>query len=107
MVDINLSVPLELLMTINQSEETKRVFHHFMDDILKRVFSIRNVRSLKKTVFHSPQMIANTDCAICLEPIQLFSTINILPCRHGFHPDCVKELTSSHHYQCPLCRALI
>lgn len=107
MVDIYFSVPWDLLMTMNESEETTRVFHHFMNDILKRVSSMHNSRNLKKKVFHSPQMITNTDCAICLEPIRLYSTINILPCRHGFHPDCVKELTDNKHYQCPLCRALI
>lgn len=107
LVDIYFSIPRDLLLALSRSEETKRVFHHFMDDILMRASSIHNSRNLKKKVYHSPTMITNTDCAICLEPIRLYSTINILPCHHGFHVACAKELTNSNHYQCPLCRALM
>lgn len=102
MVDIYFSIPRELLM--DPSDETKQVFYRFMDDIFKRIHSIYNSKNLKKMVLHSPQMITNTDCAICLEPIRLYSTIHILHCRHGFHVDCIKELTDNHHYQCPICR---
>lgn len=107
MVDIYFSVPRELLMTLNRSDESKRIFYRFIDDILLRVSSIQNSRNLKKFVYHSPNMITNTDCSICLEPIQLYSSITILPCRHGFHVGCAKELIESHHHQCPLCRTLM
>ena len=107
MVDIHFSIPRDLLSTLHRSEESKELFHRFMDDILMRISSMHNSYNLKKVVFHSPHMITNTDCAICLEPIRLFSTINILPCRHGFHTECVKDLTRSHHYNCPVCRASI
>jgi hypothetical protein len=104
MVDIYFSVPRDLLASLSQSEESKRMFYLFMEDILKRVSGIQGARNLKKTVLHSPGMTSSTECAICLEPIRMFSTINILPCRHGFHPNCVAQLTRNHHYQCPVCR---
>lgn len=107
MVDIHFSIPRDLLSTLHRSEESKELFHRFLDDILMRISSMHNSCNLQKVVFHSPHMITNTDCAICLEPIRLFSTINILPCRHGFHIECMKDLTNSHHYNCPVCRALI
>lgn len=104
MVDIYFSVPRELLASLHQSEESKRMFYAFMEDVLKRVNGIHNAKKLKRVVLHSPSMTASTECAICLEPLRMFSTINILSCRHAFHPKCVDELTSNHHYQCPVCR---
>lgn len=105
MVDIHFSVPRELISTLNRSEETKRIFHNFIDDVLFKISGMHNSHNLKKLVYHTPDMIINTDCAICLEPLRLYSTINILPCHHGFHPECVKDLTNSNHYICPVCRA--
>lgn len=107
MVDIHFSIPRELILSLNRSDDVKQLFHGFMDDILNKISSIHSCQNIKKVVFHSPQMIRNTDCAICLEEIRLFSNISILPCRHGFHIDCIQELTNSHHYNCPVCRASI
>lgn len=105
MVDIQFSIPRELLVSLNHSDEVKQLFHGFMEEILKKISSIHSCQSMKKVVFHSPDMISNTECAICLEELRLFSTIHILSCRHGFHVECLKELTNSHHYNCPVCRA--
>lgn len=107
MVDIHFSVPWDLLSTLHRSEETKALFHRFLDDILVRVSSMHRSHNLKKVVYHSARMTTNTDCAICLSPLRLYSTIHILPCRHGFHIECVKDLTNNHHYHCPMCRAPI
>lgn len=107
MVDISFSMPRGLLLALGRSEENQQVFHRFLDSVLMRISSIYHSRNLKKKVYHSPRMIVNTECPICLDPIRLYSSINILPCRHGFHVGCAKELTNSHHYQCPLCRALM
>lgn len=104
MVDIYFSIPRDFLLGINQSEETKRVFYNFMNDVLGRISSIHNSKNLKNIIFHSPEMVINTDCAICLEPLKLYSSIHVLPCRHGFHLSCVKSLTENHYYSCPICR---
>lgn len=104
MVDISFSIPREFLSNLNHSEENQRIFFQFMKEILERVSSIQNSKNLKKTFYHSPSMITNTDCAICLEEIRLFSSIHIFPCRHGFHVHCTKSLTDNHHYTCPVCR---
>lgn len=105
MVDIYFSVPRDLLRTLKQSDESKHVFFRCMENVLHRISNIQDALNLKKVVFHTPSMIINTDCAICLEPISLFSTITMLPCRHGFHPSCVKTLTDNNHYSCPVCRS--
>lgn len=107
MVDIYFSIPRDLLSTLTHSEESKRLFHRFMDEILLRISNMQSSKNIKKSIYHTPSMITNTECAICLEPIKLYSTINILSCHHGFHTECIKDLTNSHHYNCPICRASI
>lgn len=104
MVDIYFSVPRDLLLSLNRSEESKQLFHRFMDDVLLRISAMHNSKNLKKVIYHSSNMITNTECAICLDPIRMYSTISVLPCRHGFHPECVKNLTNNNHYSCPVCR---
>lgn len=104
MVDISFSIPREFLSNLNHSEENQLIFTQFMKEILQRVSKMQNSKNLKKIIYHTPSMITNTDCAICLEEIRLFSSIHILPCRHGFHIHCVKSLTDNHHYTCPVCR---
>lgn len=104
MVDISFSIPREILSSLNHSEETKRIFYKFMNEILERVSSIHNSKNLKTITYHTPNMITNTDCAICLDPIRLYSSISILSCKHGFHVECIKSLTNNHYYSCPVCR---
>mmetsp|Transcript_30189 Transcript_30189/g.34293 ORF Transcript_30189/g.34293 Transcript_30189/m.34293 type:complete len:249 (+) Transcript_30189:293-1039(+) len=43
------------------------------------------------------------NCAICLEAYKVDERVKILPCKHFFHPKCVREWT---HRQssCPFCR---
>ena len=40
-------------------------------------------------------------CAICLEEITKGNHLEILPCDHIFHYECIKHLQKK---QCPLCR---
>lgn len=41
------------------------------------------------------------DCSICLQDIQLFSCVSILPCGHTFHSSCYSQYRGN---TCPLCR---
>jgi hypothetical protein len=104
MVDISFSIPRQFLSNLNHSEETKRIFYNFMNEILEKISSIHNSKHLKKIIYHTPNMMKNTDCAICLDPIRLYSPVHILPCKHGFHIECIKSLTENHYYSCPMCR---
>ncbi|CAI2377343.1 unnamed protein product [Moneuplotes crassus] len=44
------------------------------------------------------------NCCICTDDIE--SKANILPCKHLFHPDCIKKWLKIHH-ACPICRSNI
>ena len=43
-------------------------------------------------------------CSICLEQFKDDEDVIILPCRHGFHPDCLDPWLKMHS-ECPSCRA--
>jgi len=45
-----------------------------------------------------------TSCTICLENYKENDKIRVLPCKHGFHPDCIDPWLQQYNYKCPLCR---
>ena len=65
----------------------------------KRVFS-----SIHKTILHDWKMIIQRECGICLEPILLYSRVQIPLCRHGFHHDCMNRVLEHGFDSCPVCR---
>ena len=42
-------------------------------------------------------------CPICLVEFEKNDKGNVLPCKHGFHEQCIKEWTKNHP-TCPICR---
>jgi len=46
----------------------------------------------------------NDTCVICLEEFSPGQQIKILPCRHGFHGDCIDPWLSERSDQCPICK---
>ena len=48
--------------------------------------------------------IKANECSVCHE--QLMQDVNILPCSHRFHNECIESWITSHN-SCPLCRAPI
>ena len=46
---------------------------------------------------------AEDTCSICLEQLVEGDKIIILPCKHGFHPDCLSPWLKIHS-ECPCCR---
>ena len=43
------------------------------------------------------------ECPICLLPYEENNKGTLLPCRHGFHEQCIQEWTKDHP-TCPICR---
>ncbi|KAL4807483.1 hypothetical protein BDV18DRAFT_135420 [Aspergillus unguis] len=60
-----------------------------------------------RTVQGLPDLLPHQDlqdCIICLEPIQLTSTLRELPCTHLFHQGCVDDWLCNFAPRCPICR---
>jgi hypothetical protein len=45
------------------------------------------------------------ECSICLQPLE--SHLVNLSCNHKFHMTCIIKWEETHHYSCPLCRAVL
>ncbi|TKA77815.1 hypothetical protein B0A55_04591 [Friedmanniomyces simplex] len=43
------------------------------------------------------------ECTICMDEVDVGSTVTVLPCSHWFHADCIKAWLSEHD-TCPHCR---
>ncbi|KAF2232627.1 hypothetical protein EV356DRAFT_505159 [Viridothelium virens] len=43
------------------------------------------------------------ECSICMEEVKLDDSVTALPCKHWFHPDCIKAWLNEHD-TCPHCR---
>jgi E3 ubiquitin-protein ligase RNF115/126 len=50
-----------------------------------------------------PGATAEDTCLICLDSLEIGTDVFILPCRHGFHPDCLSPWLKMHS-ECPCCR---
>jgi len=46
----------------------------------------------------------NDTCVICLEEFTAGMQIKILPCKHGFHGECIDPWLSERSDQCPICK---
>lgn len=51
-----------------------------------------------------PGMLANTECAICLENYRYGITLCGLPCGHTFHERCIMGWITRDNHCCPVCR---
>lgn len=49
----------------------------------------------------------NDACTICLDDFVIGTDIKVLPCRHGFHPDCIDPWLAQKSDLCPVCKASI
>jgi Ring finger domain len=46
------------------------------------------------------------ECSICLEDFDAGAVLLELPCRHRFHPHCIREWFKGHNF-CPLCKFVL
>jgi hypothetical protein len=51
--------------------------------------------------------IHNDSCAVCLEDFAHLAPVKLLPCAHGFHPECIDPWLNNRSDQCPICKASI
>lgn len=56
-----------------------------------------------QTTPYSAEVCCEDTCSICLEQFKDQEDIIILPCKHGFHKDCVHPWLQMHS-ECPSCR---
>ncbi|KAI9258059.1 hypothetical protein BDA99DRAFT_539075 [Phascolomyces articulosus] len=47
---------------------------------------------------------ASEQCHVCLEKFELLENVRILPCKHGFHQECIDKWLMEAQNRCPLCR---
>jgi len=89
--------------------------------VLLRAFSrIRKRRTVKMRVRVIPEVIfssekleakginlMNDSCPICLVDFKEKTRIKLLPCDHGFHPECIEPWIRQHNDSCPMCRETV
>lgn len=59
---------------------------------------------LKRT---HPRRIHNDSCAICIEDFTEGLQVKLLPCSHGFHPQCIDPWLKDRSDLCPICKASV
>jgi len=64
----------------------------------KAIDSLQQVHATKEQVDQSEQ------CPVCKDEYELDMELLQLPCKHTYHPDCIKHWLKMHN-TCPLCRA--
>ena len=99
----------------NQSEtkpnnaNTARHLRHF-DFEIRSIFEPDKISSTKKLTRNDFKMLlkmkighSRSECSICFEGYRKRQVINVLPCGHKFHRNCVKTWFQK-SVRCPLCR---
>lgn len=110
MIELRINMPNNMLDDIYETDEARANFRQFLHTVMDKLVDAlqqpptAHFPSIRSTVLHSYSLIINKECAVCLEPIRLYSTIQIPPCRHGFHTSCLKDVIQHHHTSCPICR---
>jgi len=53
---------------------------------------------------NAAQQPINDTCVICLEEFTHGQQIKLLPCKHGFHGECIDPWLGERSDQCPICK---
>jgi hypothetical protein len=61
------------------------------------------VRDMPKINITDSHVSAEQECSVCKDVYALKEVVHALPCKHLFHPDCVKPWLNAHN-TCPVCR---
>jgi len=81
--------------------------------ISKRRTVKRQVRVIPEVIFSSGKLeakrirLTNDGCPICLADFKEKTRIKLLPCNHGFHPECIEPWIRQHNDSCPMCRETV
>jgi len=81
--------------------------------ILKRRILNEQVRVIPEVIFNSEKLeakgikLTNDSCPICLADFKEKTRIKLLPCDHGFHPECIEPWIRQHKDSCPMCRETV
>ena len=68
---------------------------HFLSPWLQRKHQRRRILELaeSQTLTHYDSDTKNERCVICMEDLEPLEEIRQLPCKHGFHPECIDPVT--------------
>eukprot|EP00466_Bigelowiella_natans_P011136 jgi/Bigna1/71988/fgenesh1_pg.18_\ len=61
----------------------------------------------EKGTIASGKVCHNSSCVICLEEFKLGTSIKVLPCKHGFHSECIVPWLRDRSDKCPICKQTI
>merc|ERR1712087_99063 len=81
--------------------------------IRKRRTVKKKVRVIPEVIFSSEKLeakgikLTNDSCPICLADFKEKTRIKLLPCDHGFHPECIEPWIRQHNDSCPMCRETV
>lgn len=101
------------MMLILPSTWTMLVLLWACFSLLKRRVMKRQVREIPEIIFSSDMLVAesvkkkplmNSSCPICLVDFEEQTRIKLLPCDHGFHPECIEPWIGERSDSCPICR---
>jgi len=73
----------------------------------------RQIRVIPEVIFSSGKLkakgikLTNDCCPICLADFKEKTRIKVLPCDHGFHPECIEPWIRQHNDSCPMCRETV
>jgi len=104
------------MMLILPSTWTMLVLLWACFSLLKRRVMRRQVREIPEVIFSSDMLgseslkkkyLMNSSCPICLIDFEEQTRIKLLPCDHGFHPECIEPWIGERSDSCPICRQTV
>jgi len=75
----------------------------FTEDLLVKAPGAK-CKVTTKCQIKSKVRLTNSVCPICLENFENQTKIKLLPCDHGYHPECIGPWIADHSDSCPVCR---
>ncbi|EAN98722.1 hypothetical protein, conserved [Trypanosoma cruzi] len=102
----NLGEHIVIQFTIDEGPETSPRPCVSVDDLIGSFVTLPNGLQESDRLEY-PEAFVSSSCPICLDSIVGSGVpVVILPCRHCFHKNCIREWLREHP-ECPLCRAFV
>lgn len=70
----------------------------------RRLLTEAQVRRLPHEIYVKDENEDQHGCAICIDEYQDGDTLQVLPCAHKFHTDCIVPWLTERQAKCPLCK---